>query len=92
MPHADPNPNHPRSVQYTGRGAQILPANRFERIAVEDDWDHLPSDDESLTGERKLPTEYFADASQSIVVENNSPDIPFRFSVNPYRGCSHGLT
>ena len=37
-------------------------------------------------------TEYLPDASNSIVSENDSPDIPFRFSLNPYRGCAHGCS
>jgi DNA repair photolyase len=38
------------------------------------------------------PTEYFPDESQTIVTENDSPDVGFRYSVNPYRGCSHGCS
>jgi len=37
----------------------------------------------------KRPIEYLSDTSKTIVSENRSPDIPFRFSVNPYRGCVH---
>ena len=33
---------------------------------------------------------YFVDTSKSIIAENDSPDVPFTHSVNPYRGCSHG--
>src|SRR5262249_46321360 len=39
---------------------------------------------------RRLPTEYLADHTRSIIAQNNSPDVPFRYSVNPYRGCEHG--
>ena len=75
----------------TGRGSSLKPANRFERIALEDDGEHLAGEgDAPSPSGRKVPTEYFVDASQSIVVENHSPDIPFRYSVNPYRGCAHG--
>ena len=35
-------------------------------------------------------TQFFPDDSKSILVENHSPDIPFRYSMNPYRGCEHG--
>ena len=35
-------------------------------------------------------TDVFIDHSRSILSENNSPDVPFRWSVNPYRGCFHG--
>ena len=70
-----------------GRGSHAEPANRFERIHVEPDWDHI--DDDELLG-NKPKTEYFLDESESLVTSNTSPDIAFRYSVNPYRGCSHG--
>ncbi|MEM8733577.1 MAG: PA0069 family radical SAM protein [Planctomycetota bacterium] len=41
---------------------------------------------------KRIATEYFDDDSRSIVTENRSPDIPFRYSLNPYRGCSHGCS
>ena len=41
---------------------------------------------------RQVTTEYFPDDSRSIVSENDSPDIPFRYSLNPYRGCQHGCS
>lgn len=37
-----------------------------------------------------VPTEFLSDNSKSILAENSSPDIPFRYSLNPYRGCEHG--
>jgi DNA repair photolyase len=37
-----------------------------------------------------VPTIYYRDASRSILSKNDSPDIPFTFSINPYRGCEHG--
>lgn len=75
-----------------GRGSLAEPANRFERIHVEPDWEQVESDrrngDDSLGAIPK--TEYFLDQSESLVTSNSSPDIPFQYSVNPYRGCSHG--
>ena len=38
------------------------------------------------------PTEYLPDRSRTIVSENKSPDVGFRYSINPYRGCSHGCS
>jgi DNA repair photolyase len=73
----------------TGRGAQFNPANRFERITLEDDWEHL-QDDDTVGAPSRPRTEYFVDESRSILSENDSPDIPFRYSLNPYRGCAHG--
>ncbi len=72
-----------------GRGANTNPEGRFERLAFEIDGDEL--DRRDLDGETVSPkTQLFKDSSRTIVTENNSPDIPFRFSVNPYRGCEHG--
>ncbi len=39
---------------------------------------------------RRVTTQFLPDVARSIVRENNSPDIPFRYSLNPYRGCEHG--
>jgi len=64
-----------------GRGAAQNPENRFERIHVE--WEQT----EDLAA---LGSEFFRDASRTILAENSSPDVPFRFSLNPYRGCEHG--
>lgn len=62
------------------RGATQNPANRFDRMHVERD----EPDDGSA------PTLFYRDASKSILAANDSPDLPFRFSLNPYRGCEHG--
>jgi len=74
-----------------GRGSTIAPANRFERTRREDDFEQLALDDD-LADERSLRTEYLPDDSQTIVVENDSPDVSFRYSVNCNRGCSHGCS
>ena len=69
-----------------GRGAASNPANRFERISLERDIDWDPAEDPAPT------THFLRDASQSIITYNDSPDIPFRASINPYRGCEHGCS
>ncbi|QDU76713.1 Radical SAM superfamily protein [Bremerella volcania] len=75
-----------------GRGTNENPTNRFERLSVARDLEHLdPSDTEEFTP-RKVPTEYFADVTQSLITKNDSPDIPFTYSLNPYRGCAHGCS
>jgi DNA repair photolyase len=56
------------------------PRNRWEKSTVEYDAGELP----------QLQLELFEDQTKSIVAENDSPDLGFRFSVNPYRGCAHG--
>ncbi len=80
-------PNRPDAV---GRGAQVNPANRFARIEYVDD----PTDPDFTADEdsTRVPTEYFSDVSKSVVSENDSPDVFFRYSLNPYRGCAHGCS
>ena len=73
-----------------GRGAQIEPPNRFEAVHLEADWEQLEHDELAATDERRIPTQFFADATRSLITQNDSPDIPFRYSINPYRGCEHG--
>src|SRR6202045_1085968 len=68
-----------------GRGATINPANRFEALRYElEDWCEPDSDT------RSVPTQFFRDDSQSVISYNNSPDVGFDASLNPYRGCEHG--
>ena len=78
------------SPHMIGRGAQSNPNNRFHKLSLQLDYDQLDAEDELLEAARKVTTDYFEDNSQSILSENSSPDIPFRYSLNPYRGCAHG--
>lgn len=77
----------PRSV---GRAAQHHPPNRFLTTHLEETFDDRQHDEELLADERKTPTQFIADAAQTIITENNSPDLGFRFTINAYRGCEHG--
>ncbi|MEK6235754.1 MAG: PA0069 family radical SAM protein [Planctomycetales bacterium] len=70
-------------------GSNLDPPNRFETVRREIDLEHLEWDEEYLRERENRPIEYVFDDSKSIVSENNSPDIPFRYSLNPYRGCVH---
>ena len=70
-----------------GRGATVNPPNRFESARVEafdDGWD-LPEESAA-----KPQTTLIRDTTRSIISRNDSPDIVFEQSVNPYRGCEHG--
>lgn len=73
-------------------GSHINPPNRFETVHSEPDLEHLEWDQEHLRALANRKIEYIADSSKSIVSENTSPDIPFRYSVNPYRGCVHSCS
>jgi DNA repair photolyase len=79
-----------------GRGSQVRPTNRFGGPSYEDDFEQLESDpealDEHLAALRNLATDYLPDHSRSVVSRNDSPDIPFTYSLNPYRGCQHGCS
>jgi DNA repair photolyase len=67
-----------------GRGAAANTPNRFERLAYE-------PDPEGVGDEVSSPrTVLFRDSTRSIVARNNSPDVGFDVSVNPYRGCENG--
>jgi len=81
----------PARAAAKGRGTALRPPNRFERVHAEDDLEQLDPADELLPG-RGVATEYLPDDSQTIISQNDSPDIPFRFSLNPYRGCAHGCS
>jgi len=67
-----------------GRGTGLNPENRFDRLHVEPDMEL-----EESRGD-PTPTLYYRDHSRSVLAANDSPDIGFRYSLNPYRGCEHG--
>jgi len=68
-----------------GRGATLNPANRFEALHCEsDEWC------ESEAAQPKIQTQFLRDDSQTVISYNNSPDVGFDASLNPYRGCEHG--
>lgn len=69
-----------------GRGARSNTSGRFERDCIEaadDGWESLATLD-------AFKTEVREDAARSIITRNDSPDISFDRSINPYRGCEHG--
>jgi DNA repair photolyase len=82
-----PNDSAPK-----GRGSHINPPNRFGLPLYQPDFEHLESDEDALEKLRRPTTEFIPDRSKSVVTENHSPDIPFRYSLNPYRGCEHGCS
>src|SRR5947209_3646008 len=75
-----------------GRGSQIDPPNRFGGTYHELDLEQVEGDEEFLEGLRHRATEYLPDRTRTIVAENDSPDVGFRYSINPYRGCLHGCS
>src|SRR5437588_2815504 len=69
-----------------GRGAQSNDSGRFEaeaRVAFDDGW-------QSLDELPPFKTTVALDTSRKVIARNDSPDIVFDRSINPYRGCEHG--
>src|SRR6266516_3906325 len=73
-----------------GRGASWSPANRFERLHVDLTDIDVVDDDPDAEERPRRATQYFRDATKSIITRNTSPDVGFETSLNPYRGCEHG--
>jgi DNA repair photolyase len=75
-------PEHPPPQR--GRGAPANPPNRFEPLwySRDPEWNDLE--------DPALETQFFKDTSRSIITYNDSPDVGFDASINPYRGCEHG--
>ncbi len=69
------------------RGSVSNPPNRFEALR------YAPSDEEAAAqAERNPETRLLPDPSRTIVATNQSPDVGFDASVNPYRGCEHACS
>jgi DNA repair photolyase len=71
---------------FKGRGALSNPAGRFERQDLEEVHDGWYVEEQPDT----IATTVEPDRARGIITINNSPDIPFEQSINPYRGCEHG--
>lgn len=78
-----PNTQNPTFSAVKGRGSSFNPQNRFEKISYE-------VIEEENDPERNITTKFFRDTSKTILAYNDSPDLGFRYDLNPYRGCEHG--
>ncbi|HYH07274.1 MAG TPA: PA0069 family radical SAM protein [Thermoanaerobaculia bacterium] len=67
-----------------GRGASWNPQNRFEKL------EYVRDEEAPLEGDENPRTVYLRDPTRTIIATNDSPDVGFDASVNPYRGCEHG--
>jgi DNA repair photolyase len=73
-----------------GRGARFNPPNRFEPVHHELELESAADDDEYLASLSRPQTGYLSDSSRTVIARNDSPDVGFEVSINPYRGCEHG--
>jgi DNA repair photolyase len=77
------------SSAIVGRGVSESPAHRFKALCVELD---AEAEQERRAGSIGSTTAYYRDQTRSILSHNQSPDLGFRASLNPYRGCEHGCS
>ncbi|MEJ7669904.1 MAG: PA0069 family radical SAM protein [Casimicrobiaceae bacterium] len=85
----------PGNAAERGRGATFNPANRFrreDREAYDDGWHGAETTAEDVAPQSPLPlkTTVTIQRARTIIARNDSPDIPFTQSINPYQGCEHG--
>jgi len=76
-----------------GRGAVTNLQGRYEvdqRETFDDGWQQPAHDETDADSASALRTQVFTEHAKSILTRNQSPDIPFTVSLNPYRGCEHG--
>jgi DNA repair photolyase len=67
-----------------GRGSATNPKNRFESV------ERVPEPPEDSDDVSAPHTQFYPDSSKSLIAFNDSPDVGFDASINPYRGCEHG--
>ena len=67
-----------------GRGSVSNPKNRFESI------ERIPEPPDYSDEISSAQTQFLSDRSKSLIAYNDSPDVGFNASINPYRGCEHG--
>jgi DNA repair photolyase len=85
---SEPKRSRAGTARPRGRGASRNVKSRFDRFetVLFDDGDHPGFEDET----ESPPTVLTADNARTIIATNDSPDVPFSQSINPYRGCEHG--
>lgn len=83
---SEPPPVFPPDAPRKGRGAVSNPPSRFDATRTE----RVEPDEGYYDELAPLPTTVTEEPARSIISRNDSPDIPFDVSLNPYRGCEHG--
>ncbi len=76
-----------RPLRIKGRGAASNPQGRFETRATTREDDGWTREEDATP---RPSTQVTLEHARSIISRNDSPDIPFTQSINPYRGCEHG--
>ncbi|MCA9293004.1 MAG: PA0069 family radical SAM protein [Phycisphaerales bacterium] len=73
-----------------GRGAQLNPPNRFEPVRLSVLGEYMDELARELPHGHQHPTHVYHDTARSIINRVDAPDMPFDWTINPYRGCEHG--
>ncbi len=73
-----------------GRGAALNPGNRFEDVRLHVLGDHLDEIIAENPDGTRVTTRVYTDRTRSVINRVDSPDLPFNWTINPYRGCEHG--
>ena len=96
-PRPEYRPERPKGPAFRGRGAGFNPPNRYESIRRDpffDGWEPEAPPDMGSEGPAPppatVPTTVTVDATRTVIARNESPDVGFDRSINPYRGCEHG--
>lgn len=79
-----------QSKHHKGRGALSNPAGRFESISKHSEPDSEGGQVDAPAEAARPRTSLQVEPVRTIITRNDSPDIPFELSINPYRGCEHG--
>ena len=87
---ADEFANRSTHASVRGRGAQLNPANRFEPISLHILAEHMEQVALEHPEGARVPTRVFRDNARTVINPVDSPDLHFKWTLNPYRGCEHG--
>ncbi len=88
-PHSSSADDRVQASPLKGRGTATRILHRFnreDRQREDDGWPVDPADEQA----HAVPTQVMREHAKTILARNDSPDLPFTWSINPYRGCEHG--
>ncbi len=80
----------PGSSAFRGRAAGFNPPNRFEKTRRDPFFDGWQAPDQQMHHDVAVPTTVTVESARTVIARNQSPDLGFDRSINPYRGCEHG--
>ena len=85
-----PKLNTPSRGHLRGRGSGFNPSNRFETVHLQLLPERYDLVNETRADGVTVTTKVFSDRTATVINRVDSPDLPFNWTINPYRGCEHG--